>query len=138
MSSVSKQARKPSAALNADMGRASSTKSQDVPAIKLFNYLLSEILCLSPIDEISMEQLKEGVEDILTGYSLYLCNTNIPKNHEKYLLDKDAPPPNDFMKFSGLTEYLSKAIQLLKKIMPDSFNSVIISSILNFFNGMIV
>ena len=99
MSSGRKQPPKPSEALNSDMGRAPSTKKQDAPAIKLFNYFLCEILCLDPIDEIDIEQLKCEAEELITGYSMYLCNTNIPKSHEKYLKGTVSPAPREFMKY---------------------------------------
>ena len=120
MSSSKKEPRKATELLGRNVGRAPSTCEQDKPAIKLFNYFLMEILSLDPIDEMDRTQLSDELEDILTGYSLYLCNTLIPKNHVKYLADKSNSTPSEYMKYTGLTEYLSKAIQLLKKVVPGS------------------
>ena len=101
------------------MGRAKSTKDQDVVALKLFDYFLAEIMRMSPIDDMDLTQLSDELEDILTGYLLYLCSTNIPKNHVNYLSNRDTPT-REYMKYTGLTEYLGKVIQMLKKVVPDS------------------
>lgn len=111
-------ARKRSEVLSRDMGRAPTTSAQDKSAIDLFNHFLVDILGLDDIDEIDMEVLSDDLENILTGYSYYLCNTNIPVNFKKYLADPELEP-TQFMVYSGLKTYLSKALNLLQKLLPN-------------------
>ena len=59
------------------------------------------------------------MEGYLTGYSSFLCNTNIPVNHKRYLENPELVP-DKFLKYSGLHEYLSKAINLLKTLCSDN------------------
>jgi len=59
------------------------------------------------------------MENIMTGYSVYLQNTNIPVNHRAYLNDT-TKLPTSFLKFTTLKEYLSKAINLMTKTFPDN------------------
>ena len=103
------------AAMDRDMGRADSTISQDKPAIKLFNYFLTHILGLPTLDEMDVSDLSDDLENIITGYSIYLRDTNIPRNHTKYLTDPNAVPTS-YLAYSSLNKYLGKAI-LLTKIM---------------------
>ena len=106
--------------LSRDVGRAASTVDQDSPAISLFNYFLTEIMGLPPIEDMDLKSLEEDAENILTGYSNYICNTNIPHNHKQISSDRNVDPSNGYMKYTGLKEYLSKALNLLKKMVPDS------------------
>ena len=62
--------------LKRDISRADSTNQQDVPAFALFNHFLVNILGMCPLDDISDEDLDYDAENILTGYSLFLRNTN--------------------------------------------------------------
>ena len=103
------------AAMDRDMGRADSTISQDKPAIKLFNYFLTHILGLPTLNEMDVSDLSDDLENIITGYSIYLCDKNIPRNHTKYLTDPNAIPTS-YLAYSSLNKYLGKAI-LLTKIM---------------------
>ena len=105
--------------MDRDMGRSESTISQDKPAIKFFNYFLTHILGLPTLDEMDVSDLSDDLENIITGYSIYLHDTNIPINHTKYLTDPNAVPTS-YLVYSSLNEYLSKAILLLKKLIKDN------------------
>lgn len=105
--------------LSKDVGRAPSTTKQDDPAIQLFEYFLTEILSLPPLSEINSSELDEDMENIMTGYSVYLQNTNIPVNHRAYLNDT-TKLPTSFLKYTTLKEYLSKAVNLMTKTFPDN------------------
>ena len=105
--------------LSNDVGRAPSTAKQDEPAIELFNYFLTEILSLPSLSEIDRAELAEDMENIMTGYSMYLQNTNIPVNHKLYLNDT-TKVPTSFLKYTTLKEYLGKAILLMSKTFPDN------------------
>ena len=72
-----------------------------------------------PLDDMNIEQLDESVRNILTAYSYWLRDTNIPKHHETYLAHPDREPKG-YLKHGSLKEYLSKAINLLRKLIPDS------------------
>lgn len=108
-----------SSALSNNVGRAPSTQNQDKAAITLFNYFLVEVLGSVSIDDMNTDDLEEDAENILTGYSLYLRDTNIPKNHQACLADPNKEPTG-FLMYTGLTQYLSKAINLVRKLVPDS------------------
>lgn len=105
--------------LKRDISRADSTNQQDVPAFALFNHFLVNILGMCPLDDISDEDLDYDAENILTGYSLFLRNTNIPVNHQKCLADPTITVTS-YLKYSSLTEYLGKIIVLLKKKLPEN------------------
>ena len=68
------------------------------------------------IDNMELDVLNEECENILTGYSLYLSSTNIPHNHQQYLQNPNLIPTK-FLEPSGLVNYLSKAINLFKKLL---------------------
>jgi hypothetical protein len=108
-----------STALGRDISRAGSTKNQDKSAIALFDHYLVNVLGLVSIDDMKKEDLEEDVENMLTGYSLYLRDTNIPKNHQICLANPDKEPTG-YLVYTGLTEYLSKTINLLRKLLPDN------------------
>jgi hypothetical protein len=72
------------------------------------------------LKDMDAEQLDADVEDILRGYSLWLCDTNIPKNYGN-ARDEDKAELRTaklYMAASGLKEYLSKTILVLKEILP--------------------
>ena len=108
-----------SSALSNDVGRAQATQNQDKAAITLFNYFLVEVLGSVSIDDMNTDDLEEDAENILTGYSLYLRDTNIPKNHQACLADPNKEPTG-LLIYTGLTQYLSKAINLVRKLVPNS------------------
>ena len=105
-----------SAALSRDIGRADSTIEQDKSAINLLNHFLVQILNMNEIDDIDIEELNEECENILMGYSHYLRNTNIPLYHKRFLKNPELIP-TQFMTHSGLMNYLSKAINLFRKLL---------------------
>ena len=107
-----------SAALSRDMSRSESTKKVDGSAIDLLNYYLVYVLRLDCIDDIDLDMISDDMESFLTGYSNYLCHTNIPANHKKFIEQPDLVP-TQFLKYTGLREYLSKAFLLLEKLCPD-------------------
>ena len=49
-----------------------------------------------------------------------MCNTNIPYNAAEVLANPPAEPPTNFLKYSTLKTYLSKAINLLRALIPRS------------------
>jgi hypothetical protein len=65
-----------------------------------------------------LDELDADAEDILRGYSLWLRDTNIPKNHAG-ARDKGEVTAM-YMAYSGLKDYLSKTIQVLKDLLPDN------------------
>lgn len=75
------------------------------------------VLDLSELDNISVESLDADTEDILRAYSLWLRDTNIPKNHAK-ARDKNVTPSPPYMVYSGLKEYINKTINVMKEILP--------------------
>ena len=75
------------------------------------------VLDLSELDNISVESLDADAEDILRAYSLWLRDTNIPKNHAK-ARDKNVTPSPPCMVYSGLKEYIDKTINVMKEILP--------------------
>ena len=72
-STASAGGKRNSTQLSRDISRAGSTKTQDGSAIKLFNYFITEILNMIPLDDLELPHLEEGVENILISYSLWLC-----------------------------------------------------------------
>ncbi len=109
----------PSTALRRDMSRALSTINVDNAAIDLLNYYLVHVLNVDAINEIDINYLDDDMESFLTGYSHYLCNTNIPVNHKRFIENPDLVPDR-FMKYTGLKEYLGKAILLLRELCPNN------------------
>ena len=105
--------------LSRDMSRASRTILADQSAIEVLDYYLTHILLDEGIDDIELEFISDDMEGYLTGYSSFLCNTNIPVNHKRYLENPELVP-DKFLKYSGLHEYLSKAINLLKTLCSDN------------------
>ena len=66
-----------------------------------------------------VDKLDVDAEDILRGYSLWLCDTNIPRNHSNAREKGEVSGP--YMAHSGgLKEYLGKTINVLKEILPDN------------------
>jgi hypothetical protein len=65
-----------------------------------------------------LDELDADVEDILRGYSLWMRDTNIPNNHAK-ARDKGKDTVT-YMAYSGLKDYLSKTIHVLKDLLPDN------------------
>ena len=100
------------------MGRAGTTIRQDEPAFRLLNYFLVNILGSVPIDHKTTTDLEEEAEDILTGYSVYLRDTNIPRYWERYL-DNENKAPKGHMDFASLEKYLGKVKNLLQKLVPN-------------------
>ena len=106
--------------LKRDVSRADSTNKQDVPAFALlFDHFLVNILGMPPLDDISDEDLDYDAENILTGYSIFLQNTNIPVNHQRCLADPNIIVTS-YLKHTTLTEYLGKIIVLFKKKLCDN------------------
>ena len=64
-----------------DLGRSLSTLRGYNSAISLFNHFLVNVLNETEIEDYEIERLNADVEDILRGYSMWLRDTNIPKNH---------------------------------------------------------
>ena len=111
--------RRRSDALSRDVSRARSTINVDDAAINLLDYYLVHVLNVDGINEIDLDLLNDDMESFLTGYSYYLQNTNIPQNHKRFVQNPDLVPET-FMVYSGLKEYLGKAILLMKKLFPDN------------------
>ncbi|EJK69899.1 hypothetical protein THAOC_08804 [Thalassiosira oceanica] len=88
------------------MGRAESTINQDAPAVKVFNYYITGVLNMVPLDDLNAEQLDECVHALLSSYSDWLCNTNIPYNAAEVLANprSAAQPPTNFLKYSTLKD----------------------------------
>ena len=106
-------------ALGCNLGRSDHTLGQDGSAIKLFNYFIVNSLNMVPLDDMNIEQLDDGVQSILTASFYWLRDTNISKNHGIYLAHPDCEPKG-YLKHGVLKEYPSKAINLLRKLIPDS------------------
>ena len=66
-----------------------------------------------------VDDLEYKFENILMGYSLYFQDTNIPKNHQACLADPNRYP-TDYLKYTRLAEYLIKAINFLRRLVPNS------------------
>jgi hypothetical protein len=101
-----------------DMGLSLSTKRGYSAALSLFNHFLVRVLYLSQLDNISIESLDADAEDILRGYSQWLRDTNIPKNHANARDKQNETSSPTYMSYTGLKEYLDKTIIVLKEILP--------------------
>ena len=104
--------------LSKDISRAPSTVLQDKAAVDVLNYYLVYILGADEIDDIDMRIIETDIESFLTGFSYWLCNTNIPANHQKYLENPDLIPTS-FLTAGSLKGYLGKVIQMLRKLFPE-------------------
>ena len=103
-----------------DLSISAMTKGGYQSALKLFDHFLTRVLDEPKLKDMVAEQLDADVEDILRGYSLWLRDTNIPKNYGN-ARDEDKeelPTAKSYMAASGLKEYLSKTILVLKEILP--------------------
>ena len=103
--------RENSRALNSGTSKVGYTQNQDKSAITLFNRFLVVVLGLVSINELKIDDLKDDVEKILMGYSLYIRDTNIQKNHQACLADNKKYFMG-YLKFISFTEYLIKDINL--------------------------
>ena len=64
-----------------------------------------------------MYDLEDEVETIIMGYSLYIPDTNIPKNHQACLSDPNKDPTG-YLKYTSLAEYLRKVINFMRRRVP--------------------
>ena len=108
-----------------DISLSDSTKKGYKAALSLFDHFLVHVLHGSSLESFEVVRLNEEVEDILTGYSLWLCDTNIPKNYDgardnNKKNDKQTSTATSYMAYSGLKEYLHKTILVLKNILPNN------------------
>jgi hypothetical protein len=87
-------------------------------AISLFNHFLVNVLNETEIEDYEIERLDADVEDILQGYSMWLHDTNIPKNHGQARIENKQT--TSFMNYTGLKEYLSKTIIALNEVLPEN------------------
>jgi hypothetical protein len=101
-----------------DVGMATITVKAYKSALSLFDHFLVNVLCESKLADMELDELDADAEDILRGYSLWLRDTNIPKNHAG-ARDKGEVTAT-YMAYSGLKDYLSKTIQVLKDLLPDN------------------
>lgn len=109
----------PSVILGRDMGRAEATKNSDDAAMKLFTHFCVVIIDGPRPEHLEPAYLEDGgVEQLLRSYAQWLCDTNIPRNFQKYI-DDPSLEATSFLKDTSLKEYLSKAINLVKKTSPD-------------------
>lgn len=107
------------AKLAGDIGRADSTKGADASAMKLFDHFLIEVFGGVASSDLDPSYLEDGgIEQLGRAYAKWLADTNIPLNFEKYLNDSSLVP-SKFLKYTTLSEYLGKALNLLEKICPD-------------------
>ena len=108
-----------------DISLSDSTKKGYKAALSLFDHFLVHVLHGSSLESFEVVRLNEEVEDILTGYSLWLCDTNIPKNYDgardnNKKNDKQTSTATSYMAYSGLKEYLHKTILVIKDILPNN------------------
>ena len=101
-----------------DVGISSMTAAGYKSALSLFDHFLVSVLNQTKLESIHVERLDAEVEDILRGYSLWLCDTNIPKNHNNP--NRENREGATYMAHSGLREYLGKTILVLKELLPDN------------------
>ena len=67
-----------------------------------------------------MDDLEDEVEKKIMGYySLYIQDTNVPKNQQACLVDPNKYPMG-YLEYTSLVEYLIKAINFLRRILPNS------------------
>jgi hypothetical protein len=64
-----------------DMSISAMTERGYRSVLKLFDHFLTRVLDEPELKAMDAEQLDADVEDILRGYSLWLHDTNIPKNY---------------------------------------------------------
>ena len=100
--------------LNSDIVRAGYNQNQDKSAIELFIHFLVGVLESFFINDNKMEDLEDEFEKILIGYSLYIQDTNTPKNHQAYIANNNKDPTGH-LKYIILAEYLRKAINLMRR-----------------------
>ena len=108
-----------------DISLSDSTRKGYKAALSLFDHFLVHVLHGSSLESFEVVRLNEEVEDILRGYSLWLCDTNIPKNYggardNNKKNDKQTSTATSYMAYSGLKEYLHKTILVLKDILPNN------------------
>jgi hypothetical protein len=101
-----------------DVGMATITAQGYASALSLFDHFLVKVLNEEKLVDMQLDELDADVEDILRGYSLWMRDTNIPKNHAK-ARDKGEDTAT-YMAYSGLKDYLSKTIHELKDLLPDN------------------
>lgn len=101
-----------------DIGISQMTASGYKSALSLFDHFLVSVLNQAELENMHVDRLDAEAEDILRGYSLWLCDTNIPKNHNNP--NREHREGASYMAYSGLREYLSKTILVLKDILPDN------------------
>ena len=53
------------------------------------------------------------------GYSIYIRDTNTPKNHQACLANTNKDPTG-YLKYTSLAEYLIKAINFLRRLVTNS------------------
>ena len=111
--------RENSITLNSDIGRAGYTQNQDKAVIALFNHFLIDVLGFFSINDMKVDYLEDEVENMLMDYSIYMRDTNIPKNHQACLDDPNKDHMG-YLKYTSLVEYLSKDINFLRKLVPNS------------------
>ena len=104
--------------LNSDIVRAGYNQNQDKSAIELFIHFLVGVLESFFINDNKMEDLEDEFENILIGYSLYIKDTNTPKNHQAYTANNNKDPTGH-LKYIILAEYLRKAINLMRSFFPN-------------------
>jgi hypothetical protein len=100
-----------------DLGRSLSLRGYN-SAISLFNHFLVNVLNETKIEDYEIERLDADVEDILRGYSMWLRDTNIPKNQSQARIENKQT--TSYMNYTGLKEYLSKTIIALKEVLPEN------------------
>ena len=83
-----------------DLGRSLSTLRGYNSAISLFNHFLVNVLNETEIEDYEIERLDADVEDILRGYSMWLRDTNIPKNHGQARIENKQT--TSYMNYTGL------------------------------------
>ena len=94
------------------MSRANSTIAADASGIKLFDHFLVHVFGSVASAYLDPSYLEDGgLEQLARAYSMWLANTNIPKNFEKYLNDPSLVP-SSFLKDTTLEGYLGKALIL--------------------------
>jgi len=87
-------------------------------ALSLLDHFLVKVLNEEKLVDMQLDELDADAEDILRGLSLWMRDTNIPKNHAK-ARDKGEDTAT-YMAYSGLKDYLSKIIHVLKDLLPDN------------------
>lgn len=101
-----------------DVGMATITAKGYGSALSLLDHFLVKVLNEEKLVDMQLDELDADAEDILRGLSLWMRDTNIPKNHAK-ARDKGEDTAT-YMAYSGLKDYLSKIIHVLKDLLPDN------------------